>query len=179
MAHDRRWLNHVHLRTAAWNALFAQGATSVRPPVAQTDGKTDASSPQAPEPKGQNASICPSVPSVQERTDNASPETVGALCVLAQTDRTDRQMEIESTEPANKFGLGHLSDDLSSRQGQADGRQSATKSYEKGDDLLGIPPFLGVPFRRWRPKVHLRWSCRAIVSMTWRLAARRYYERGA
>jgi hypothetical protein len=65
--------------------------------------------------------------------------------MLAQTDRTDGQMEIESIEPANEFRAGHLSDDLSSRQGQTDGRQSAAKSDEKGDDLLGIPPFLRRP----------------------------------
>jgi hypothetical protein len=127
------------------NSKAGKGAASVQPPTAQTDGETDAPSAQKPKPKGRNVGICPSVSSVQERTDKASPETVGALCVPAQTDRTDGQFEIESLEPTNQFDPGHLSNDLSSRQGQTDGRQSAAKSDEKGDDLLGIPPFLRRP----------------------------------
>ena len=114
---------------------------SVASGATQTDCETDAALLQRVENDQQNTGICPSVSSVRENSDTDGRRA----SVTAQTDRTDRQIDTETTDNSQKFHLNNLSGTLSLGDRQTDGRQfpaAVEKPALADDDGLDIPSFL-------------------------------------
>jgi hypothetical protein len=117
----------------------SQSVASVRSSEVLTDPETEAPSAQTQETTGQKASICPSVQSVRENADTNDARA----SVLAQTDRTDRQLPAQATEEARQSSALDLSGDLSRGDRKTDCRQIAAINQPAApDDFPELPTFL-------------------------------------